>query len=111
MVVLEMDGGHVADAQPGHAHLGAADEAGHGAERRAVLAAGARPRRPEREHGQRGGGEGRRAEQPHQPTGIRGFAPQKISVPRVEMKVTPTMPTAIERAVASPTSTGPPRTP
>ena len=45
-----------------------------------------------------------------QPTGIRGFADQKISVPTMLISVTPMMLTAIERAVAVPTSTGPPRT-
>src|SRR3954464_13724223 len=100
-----------ADAQPAVAHLGAGHQPGDLLEHRDHVRRAAAPRRPHQHHGHHGRRERADGERPRHPSGRRGFAPQKTSVPTIEMAVTPMMLTAIDRAVAVPTSTGPPRTP
>ena len=114
-VLTEVDVLDRADLQAPGLHVGALDEPVDLVERRGQGVAAPAAQRDEGhdDHSQREGGEGEdplRASLHRQPIGIRGFAPQKIRVPTMLMSVTPMMLTAIERAVAVPTSIGPPRT-
>ena len=83
----------------------------HPCQRDAGRDGGERDEAPAAVQARRGGAPLRSAVPPAaHPNGILGLAPQNSIVPTVEIRVTAMMLTAIARAVATPTSLGPPRT-